>query len=167
MESVMSSFRLLMAENNSYVKLAFLQLNLYMVTSICAGQPQSVRGNLNLCRATSICAKQPQSVQNNLNSCKTTSIRAEKKKPKSNGLFQRDKMNFRTQAFFSGQGTYRNQTFCKKFGREMSRTASAMAETICPPHIEGRHPMLYFNIQRTEKYSIAMCQSESPQVYSE
>jgi len=39
----------------------------------------------------------------------------------------------------------------------MSRTASAMAETICPPHIEGRHPMLYFNIQRTEKYSIAMC----------
>ena len=36
MESVMSSFRLLMAENNSYVKLAFLQLNLYMVTSICA-----------------------------------------------------------------------------------------------------------------------------------
>ena len=102
MESVMSSFRLLMAENNSYVKLAFLQLNLYMVTSICAGQPQSVRGNLNLCRATSICAKQPQSVQNNLNSCKTTSIRAEKKKPKSNGLFQRDKMNFRTQAFFSG-----------------------------------------------------------------
>ena len=102
MESVMSSFRLLMAENNSYVKLAFLQLNLYMVTSICAGQPQSVRGNLNLCRATSICAKQPQSVQNNLNSCKTTSIRAEKKNPKSNGLFQRDKMNFRTQAFFSG-----------------------------------------------------------------
>ena len=102
MESVMSSFRLLMAENNRYVKLAFLQLNLYMVTSICAGQPQSVRGNLNLCRATSICAKQPQSVQNNLNSCKTTSIRAEKKKTKSNGLFQRDKMNFRTQAFFSG-----------------------------------------------------------------
>ena len=39
----------------------------------------------------------------------------------------------------------------------MSRTASAMAETIYPPHIEGRHPMLYFNIQRTEKYSIAMC----------
>ena len=71
-------------------------------TSICARQPQSVQGNLNLCRATSICAKQPQSVQNNLNSCKTTSIRAEKKKPKSNGLFQRDKMNFRTQAFFSG-----------------------------------------------------------------
>ena len=127
-------------------------------TSICAEQPQSVRGNLNLCRATSICAKQPQSVQNNLNSCKTTSIRAEKKNPKSNGLFQRYKMNFRTQAFFYGQGTYRNQTFCKKFGREMSRTASAMAETICPPHIEGRHPMLYFNIQRTEKYCIAMCQ---------
>ena len=42
----------------------------------------------------------------------------------------------------------------------MSRTASAMAETICPPHIEGRHPMLYFNIQRTEKYSIAMCYPE-------
>ena len=39
----------------------------------------------------------------------------------------------------------------------MSRTASAMAETICPHHIDGRHPMLYFNIQRTEKYSIAMC----------
>ena len=93
MESVMSSFRLFMAENNRYVKLAFLQLNLYMVTSICAGQPQSVRGNLNLCRATSICAKQPQSVQNNLNSCKTTSIRAEKKNPESNGLFQGDKMN--------------------------------------------------------------------------
>ena len=37
----------------------------------------------------------------------------------------------------------------------MSRTASAMAETICPPHIEGRHPMLYFNIQRTDKFSIA------------
>ena len=108
MESVMSSFRLLMAENNSYVKLAFLQLNLYMVTSICAGQPQSVQGNLNLCKTTSICAKQPQSVQNNLNSCKTTSIRAEKKNPKSNGLFQRDKLNFRTQAFFSGYGTYRN-----------------------------------------------------------
>ena len=102
MESVMSSFRLLMAENNSYVKLAFLQLNLYMVTSICAGQPQSVRGNLNLCRATSICAKQPQSVQNNLNSCKTTSIRAEKKNPKSNGLFQEAKTNFRTRNFFSG-----------------------------------------------------------------
>ena len=102
MESVMSSFRLLMAENNRYVKLAFLQLNLYMVTSICAGQPQSVRGNLNLCRATSICAKQPQSVQNNLNSCKTTSIRAEKKNPKSNGLFQEAKTNFRTRNFFSG-----------------------------------------------------------------
>ena len=43
----------------------------------------------------------------------------------------------------------------------MSRTASAMAETICPPHIEGRHPMLYFNIQRTEKYSIAMCKVHS------
>ena len=67
-------------------------------------------------------------------------------------------MIFRTRIFFSGQGTYRNQTFCKKIGREMSRTASAMAETICPPHIEGRHPMLYFNIQRTEKYCIAMCQ---------
>ena len=39
----------------------------------------------------------------------------------------------------------------------MSRTVLAMAETICPPHIEGRHPMLYFNIQSTEKYSIAMC----------
>ena len=78
----MSSFRLLMAENNSYVKLAFLQLNLYMVTSICAGQPQSV--------------------QNNLNSCKTTSIRAEKKNPKSNGLFQGDKMIFRTRIFFAG-----------------------------------------------------------------
>ena len=102
MESVMSSFRLFMAENNRYVKLAFLQLNLYMVTSICAGQPQSVRGNLNLCRATSICAKQPQSVQNNLNSCKTTSIRAEKKNPKSNGLFQEAKTNFRTRNFFSG-----------------------------------------------------------------
>ena len=84
MESVMSSFRL------------------FKATSIGARQPQSVQGNLNLCRATSICAKQPQSVQNNLNSCKTTSIRAEKKTPKSNGLFQRDKMNFRTQAFFSG-----------------------------------------------------------------
>ena len=102
MESVMSSFSLFMAENDRYVKLAFLQLNLYMVTSICAGQPQSVRGNLNLCRATSICAKQPQSVQNNLNSCKTTSIRAEKKKPKSNGLFQEAKTNFRTRNFFSG-----------------------------------------------------------------
>ena len=43
----------------------------------------------------------------------------------------------------------------------MSRTASAMAETICPPHIEGRHPMLYFNIQSTEKYSIAMCYTET------
>ena len=63
MESVMSSFRLLMAENNSYVKLAFLQLNLYMVTSICAGQPQSVQNNLNLCKTTSIHAKQPQFVQ--------------------------------------------------------------------------------------------------------
>ena len=50
MESVMSSFRLLMAENNRYVKLAFLQLNLYMVTSICAWQPQSVHSNLNLCK---------------------------------------------------------------------------------------------------------------------
>ena len=51
----------------------------------------------------------------------------------------------------------------------MSRAASAMAETICPPHIEGRHPMLYFNIQRTEKYSIAMCYHMtefSPQIYS-
>ena len=45
MESVMSSFRLLMAENNRYVKLAFLQLNLYMVTSIGAGQPQFVQSN--------------------------------------------------------------------------------------------------------------------------
>ena len=44
----------------------------------------------------------------------------------------------------------------------MSRTASAMAETICPPHIEGRHPMLYFNIQSTEKYSIAMCYLFTP-----
>ena len=25
------------------------------------------------------------------------------------------------------------------------------------PQREGRHRMLYFNIQRTEKYSIAMC----------
>ena len=84
MESVMSSFRL------------------FMATSIGARQPQSVQGNLNLCRATSICAKQPQSVQNNLNSCKTTSICAEKKKPKSNGLFQEAKTNFRTRNFFSG-----------------------------------------------------------------
>ena len=84
MESVMSSFRL------------------FMATSIGARQPQSVQGNLNLCRATSICAKQPQSVQNNLNSCKTTSIRAEKKTPKSNGLFQEAKTNFRTRNFFSG-----------------------------------------------------------------
>ena len=82
MESVMSSFRLLMAENNSYVKLAFLQLNLYMVTSICALQPQSV--------------------QSNLNSCKATSIRAQQLNPKSNGLFQGDRINFRTQDFFSG-----------------------------------------------------------------
>ena len=65
MESVMSSFRLFMAENNRYVKLAFLQLNLYMVTSICAGQPQSVHCNLNLCKATSIRAKQPQFVHCN------------------------------------------------------------------------------------------------------
>ena len=39
----------------------------------------------------------------------------------------------------------------------MPKSASAMAETICPPHIGGRHRMLYLNIQRTEKYSIAMC----------
>ena len=41
----------------------------------------------------------------------------------------------------------------------MPKSASAMAETICPPHIGGRHRMLYLNIQRTEKYSIAMCYS--------
>ena len=76
MESVMSSFRLLMAENNRYVKLAFLQLNLYMVTSICALQPQSV--------------------QSNLNSCNATSIRAQQLDPKSKGLFQGAKMIFRT-----------------------------------------------------------------------
>ena len=104
MESVMSSFRLLMAENNSYVKLAFLQLNLYMVTSICAGQPQSVRGNLNLCRATSICAKQPQSVQNNLNSCKTTSIRAEKKKQKVTAYFRGIKWFFEPEFFSLARG---------------------------------------------------------------
>merc|ERR1712004_743608 len=57
MESVMSSFRLLMAENNRYVKLAFLQLNRYMATSICAKQPQSVQNNLNLCKTTSIRAE--------------------------------------------------------------------------------------------------------------
>ena len=75
MESVMSSFRLFMAENNGYVKLAFLQLNLYMVTSICAWH---------------------------LNRCKATSIRAEQLNPKSNGLFQGAKMSFRTRTFFSG-----------------------------------------------------------------
>ena len=154
MESVMSSFRLLMAENNRYVKLAFLQLNLYMVTSICAGQPQSVRGNLNLCRATSICAKQPQSVQNNLNSCKTTSIRAEKKNPKSNGLFQEAKTNFRTRNFFSGQGIYIKNTFRKKNGGKASNLASAVAETVCPPCIRGRHPQLDY-LTRPKKSSWA------------
>jgi hypothetical protein len=43
---------------------------------------ESVMSSFRLFMATSICAKQPQSVQNNLNSCKTTSIRAEKKNPK-------------------------------------------------------------------------------------
>ena len=160
MESVMSSFRLLMAENNSYVKLAFLQLNLYMVTSICAGQPQSVRGNLNLCRATSICAKQPQSVQNNLNSCKTTSIRAEKKNPKSNGLFQEAKTNFRTRNFFSGQGIYIKNTFRKKNGGKASNLASAVAETVCPPCIRGRHPQLDY-LTRPKKSSWATNQELS------
>ena len=154
MESVMSSFRLFMAENNRYVKLAFLQLNLYMVTSICAGQPQSVRGNLNLCRATSICAKQPQSVQNNLNSCKTTSIRAEKKNPKSNGLFQEAKTNFRTRNFFSGQGIYIKNTFRKKNGGKASNLASAVAETVCPPCIRGRHHQLDY-LTRPKKSSWA------------
>ena len=154
MESVMSSFRLFMAENNRYVKLAFLQLNLYMVTSIGAEQPQSVRGNLNLCRATSICAKQPQSVQNNLNSCKTTSIRAEKKNPKSNGLFQGDKMIFRTRIFFSGQRIYIKNTFRKKNGGKASNLASAVAETVCPPCIRGRHPQLDY-LTRPKKSSWA------------
>ena len=45
MESVMSSFRLFIDKNNSYVELAISQLNLYMVTSICARQPQSVHSN--------------------------------------------------------------------------------------------------------------------------
>ena len=89
-------------------------------TSICARQPQSVQGNLNLCRATSICAKQPQSVQNNLNSCKTTSIRAEKKNPKSNGLFQGDKMIFRTQIFCKMSNFYMSPSQRKKLGFENS-----------------------------------------------
>ena len=160
MESVMSSFRLFMAENNRYVKLAFLQLNLYMVTSIGAEQPQSVRGNLNLCRATSICAKQPQSVQNNLNSCKTTSIRAEKKNPKSNGLFQEAKTNFRTRNFFSGQGIYIKNTFRKKNGGKASNLASAVAETVCPPCIRGRHPQLDY-LTRPKKSSWATNQTNS------
>ena len=65
MESVMSSFRLFKDKNNGNIELDILQLNLYMVTSICAGQPQSVQSNLNLCKATSICAKQPQFVHSN------------------------------------------------------------------------------------------------------
>ena len=44
---------------------AFLQLKLYLVTSICALQPQSVHCNLNLCKSTSIRAKQPQFVHCN------------------------------------------------------------------------------------------------------
>ena len=111
MESVMSSFRLFMAENNRYVKLAFLQLNLYMVTSIGAGQPQSVQGNLNLCRATSICAGQPQSVQNNLNLCKITSIHAkqpqfvQRKKPqKVTAYFRRLKQFFEPEIFSLARG---------------------------------------------------------------
>ena len=40
----------------------------------------------------------------------------------------------------------------------MSKSASAMAETIYPSHIGGRHRMLYFNqYPETEKFSIAMC----------
>ena len=136
MESVMSSFRL------------------FMATSIGARQPQSVQGNLNLCRATSICAKQPQSVQNNLNSCKTTSIRAEKKNPKSNGLFQEAKTNFRTRNFFSGQGIYIKNTFRKKNGGKASNLASAVAETVCPPCIRGRHPQLDY-LTRPKKSSWA------------
>ena len=37
------------------------------------------------------------------------------------------------------------------------KKGSAIAETICPLYIEGRHRMLYVNIQRTKKYSIATC----------
>ena len=37
-----------------------------------------------------------------LNRCKATSIRAEQLNPKSNGLFQETKTNFRTRNFFSG-----------------------------------------------------------------
>ena len=72
MESVMSSFRLFIDKNNGNVELDILQLNLYMTTSICAWQPQSVHGNLNQCMATSICAWQPQLVQGNLNPCRAT-----------------------------------------------------------------------------------------------
>ena len=45
MESVMSSFRLVINKNNGNVELDILQLNLYMVTSIGARQPQSVQSN--------------------------------------------------------------------------------------------------------------------------
>ena len=143
MESVMSSFRL------------------FMATSIGGRQPQSVQGNLNLCRATSICAGQPQSVQNNLNLCKTTSIHAKqpqfvqrKKTPKSNGLFQEAKTNFRTRNFFSGQGIYIKNTFRKKNGGKASNLASAVAETVCPPCIRGRHPQLDY-LTRPKKSSWA------------
>ena len=116
-------------------KLVQDNLNLCKATSICAGQPQSVQGNLNLCKTTSICAKQPQFMQNNLNSCT-------EKNPKSNGLFQEAKTIFRTRNFFSGQGIYIKNTFRKKNGGKASNLASAVAETVCPPCIRGRHPQL-------------------------
>ena len=126
-------------------------------TSICARQPQSVQGNLNLCRATSICAKQPQSVQNNLNSCKTTSIRAEKKKQKVTAYFRGIKWIYELKIFSLARGYIEIRPFAKKLGEKCQEQPQQWPKQSAPPHIEGRHPMLYFNIQRTEKYSIAMC----------
>ena len=42
----------------------------------------------------------------------------------------------------------------KKNGRE---PGVSKGQSSLPPLIEGPHLMLYFNVQRTEKYSIAMC----------
>ena len=46
-------------------------------------------------------------------------------------------------------------------GEECQNQPPQWPKQSAPPHIGGRHRMLYFNIQRTEKYSIAMCYMHS------
>ena len=66
-----------------------------------------------------------------------------------------EKKWFQTQTFAPEQGIYKGITLCNKMGGGLKHGLSKGKSTL-PLHIEGRQRMLYFNIQRTETFSMAM-----------